>query len=89
MDNQVIAQKLREYATQLARRNDNLFRVQAYRQAVMTVQSLSQSLTELVAEEGRASLEAIPGIGRSLAYTIEGLVRTGEFRTRHERRLSA
>ena len=31
--------------------------------------------------QGRAGLEALPGIGASLAYTIEGLVRTGEFRT--------
>ena len=31
----------------------------------------------MVAEEGRAGLEALPGFGRSLAYTIEGLVREG------------
>jgi DNA polymerase/3'-5' exonuclease PolX len=86
MDNQTIAQKLREYAAQLAREGESLYRVRAYRQAVLTVQSLTRPLTELVAEEGRAGLEALPGIGRSLAYTIEGLVRTGEFRTRRERR---
>jgi DNA polymerase/3'-5' exonuclease PolX len=86
VDNHTIAQKLREYAAQLAREGDSLYRVRAYRQAVLTVQSLARPLTELVAEEGRAGLEALPGIGRSLAYTIEGLVRTGEFRTRRERR---
>jgi DNA polymerase/3'-5' exonuclease PolX len=85
MDNQTIAQKLREHAAQLARRQESLYRVRAYRQAVLTVQGLSRPLTELVAEQGRAGLEALPGIGRSLAYTIEGLVRTGEFRTRRER----
>ena len=86
MDNQTIAQKLREYAAQLAREGESLYRVRAYRQAVLTVQSLARPLTVLVGEEGRAGLEALPGIGRSLAYTIEGLVRTGEFRTRRERR---
>jgi hypothetical protein len=35
----------------------------------------------VVEKEGRAGLEALPGIGQSLAYTIESLVRTGEFRT--------
>jgi DNA polymerase/3'-5' exonuclease PolX len=86
MDNQIIAQKLREYAAQLARRQESLYRVRAYRQAVLTVQALSRPLTELVAEQGRAGLESLPGIGRSLAYTIEELVRTGEFRTRREQR---
>jgi DNA polymerase/3'-5' exonuclease PolX len=86
MDNQTIAQKLRDYAAQLARRQESLYRVRAYRQAVLTVQALSRPLTDLVAEEGRAGLEALPGIGRSIAYTIEGLVRTGEFHTRHENR---
>ncbi len=86
MDNQTIAQKLRDYAAELARRQESLYRVRAYRQAVLTVQSLSRPLTELFAEQGRAGLEALPGIGRSLAYTIEELVKTGEFRTRRERR---
>jgi DNA polymerase/3'-5' exonuclease PolX len=86
MDNQAIAQKLRDYAAELSRRQESLYRVRAFRQAVLTVQSLSRPLAELVAEEGRRGLEALPGIGRSLAYTIEGLVRTGEFHTRRERR---
>jgi hypothetical protein len=38
-------------------------------------------LADVVREKGRAGLEELPGIGASLAYTIEGLVRTGEFRT--------
>jgi DNA polymerase/3'-5' exonuclease PolX len=86
MDNQTIARKLQDYAAQLARRQKSLYRVRAYRQAVLTVQALSRPLTELVAEQGRAGLEALPGIGRSLAYTLEELVKTGEFRTRRERR---
>ena len=85
MDNQTIAKKLREYANQLAQQGESLYRLRAYRQAVLTVQGLSRPLTELVEEQGRAGLEALPGIGRSLAYTIEGLVRTGEFRTKPSR----
>ena len=62
MDNPTIAQKLREYATQLSRRQENLFRVRSYRQAALVVQSLSQPITELVAQKGRAGLEALPEI---------------------------
>jgi hypothetical protein len=40
-------------------------------------------LTDLVSEKGRAGLAALPGIGDSLSFTIEALVRTGEFRTLH------
>ena len=34
-----------------------------------------------MAQEGRAGLEALPGIGPHLSFTLEGLVRDGEFRT--------
>ena len=40
-------------------------------------------MADLVAAKGRAGLLALPGIGDSLAFTIEWLVRTGEFRTLH------
>jgi DNA polymerase/3'-5' exonuclease PolX len=35
----------------------------------------------LYAEQGRAGLEGLPGIGSHLAYTLEGLLTTGAFRT--------
>jgi hypothetical protein len=82
MDNKTIAQKLNEYATYLEGEESNLYRVRAYRQAAQTVQGLERSLSEVVEQEGRAGLLNLPGIGDSLAYTLECLVRTGEFRTR-------
>jgi DNA polymerase (family 10) len=81
MDNLTIARKLNDYATYLEGEEPNVYRVRAYRRAAETVQALDRPVAELVAEQGRAGLEALPGIGASLAYTIEGLVRTGEFRT--------
>jgi hypothetical protein len=81
MDNLTIARKLNDYATYLEGEEPNVYRVRAYRRAAETVQALERPAAELVAEQGRAGLEALPGIGASLAYTIEGLVRTGEFRT--------
>src|SRR6185437_11084615 len=81
MDNATIARKLNDYAIYLEGEDTNVYRVRAYRRAAATVLSQERSLAEVVNEEGRAGLEELPGIGSSLAYTIEGLVRTGEFRT--------
>ncbi len=81
MDNETIARKLNEYATFLEGQEPNVHRVRAYRRAAETVRQERRPLKEIVEQEGRSGLEALPGIGRSLAFTIEGLVRTGEFRT--------
>jgi hypothetical protein len=81
MDNTTIARKLNDYATYLEGEDSNVYRVRAYRRAVATVLAQERPLADVVREKGRAGLEELPGIGASLAYTIEGLVRTGEFRT--------
>src|SRR5947209_10868845 len=83
MDNFNIARQLRSYANELARKRANLYRVRAYRRAAGIVQSADRPLSEIVARKGRAGLAELPGIGDSLAFTIESLVRTGEFRTLH------
>ena len=81
MDNATIARKLNDYATYLEGEDTNVYRVRAYRRAAATVLEQERPFAEVVHEKGRAGLEELPGIGASLAYTIEGLVRTGEFRT--------
>lgn len=81
MDNATIARKLNDYATYLEGEDTNVYRVRAYRRAATTVLEQEKPLAEVVNEKGWAGLEELPGIGSSLAYTIEGLVRTGEFRT--------
>ena len=65
--NQEIAQKLREQAAELARAGSNLYRVRAFRSAVM---GLTREVSELVAAGRAADLERVPGIGKSLAETI-------------------
>jgi DNA polymerase (family 10) len=85
MDNLAIAQRLREHANHLDGQDGNLFRVRAYRQAALVVMGLDRPLSELIAEQGSEGLAALPGIGTHLAFTIEHLVRTGEFRTFEER----
>jgi DNA polymerase (family X) len=81
MDNATIARKLNDYATYLEGEDSNVYRIRAYRRAAETALAQDRSLAEIVNEKGRVGLEELPGIGFSLAYTIEGLVRTGEFRT--------
>jgi DNA polymerase/3'-5' exonuclease PolX len=81
MDNRTVAERLTAHARNLEREAGNLYRSRAYRIAVQTVLGLDQSLEEVVAKRGRKGLAALPGIGAHLAYTIERLVRTGEFST--------
>lgn len=81
MHNRIIAQKLLEYANFLEGREANLYRVRAYRRAADTILTLDRPVADVVAAEGRRGLEALPGIGRHLSYTLDGLVTTGEFHT--------
>jgi DNA polymerase/3'-5' exonuclease PolX len=85
MDNLTIAQRLREHARQLDGQDGNLFRIRAYRRAALIVLGLERPVTEILADSGAKGLEAIPGIGAHLAFTIEHLARTGEFLTFEER----
>jgi DNA polymerase (family 10) len=81
MNNQLIAERLMAYARYLNEHDPNLYRRRAYRRAAETLLRLDRPVAHIIEEQGRKGLEALPGIGSHLAYTIEGLVRTGEFRT--------
>lgn len=81
MDNRTIAERLIAYASYLEGREANLYRVRAYRRAADTILSLDRPVAEVVEKEGREGLEQLPGIGAHLSYTLDGLIRTGEFRT--------
>jgi hypothetical protein len=81
VDNRTVAKKLLDYANYLETREANLYRVRAYRRAADTLLALDRPITDVLAAEGRRGLEALPGIGRHLSYTIDSLVSSGEFRT--------
>jgi Helix-hairpin-helix domain len=81
MDNAAIAKKLKDYATYLEAEEGNVYRVRAYRRAADTVRDLERPLQEVLETDGRSGLEALPGIGAHLSYTLETLLKTGEFRT--------
>ena len=54
-------------------KDDNLFKIRAYRRAAMNIEGLSKSVDELSRDE----LLEIPGIGAELAAKIEEYVQTG------------
>jgi hypothetical protein len=81
MNNTTIARRLLDHAATLEANGQSLFRVRSYRRAAAVVQMLPRPVSEMLAEGGRQALEAVPGIGEHLSYTLEGLVRTGELKT--------
>jgi DNA polymerase (family X) len=81
MNNTALAKRLMEYAAELEANGHNLYRVRAYRRAASVVKMHPRPLSDLLEEGGSEALESIPGIGSHLAFTLEGLLRTGEFRT--------
>ncbi len=79
LDNQQIAAMLRETADLLELQGANRYRVRAYRNGAETIGVLQGSVSAMVEAEGSAGLIKLPAIGRSLAHTIEQIVRTGRF----------
>ncbi len=74
--NQQLADTLEEVAALLEVQGANPFRVRAYRGAANTVRGLKGPVHRIVKAEGVDGLMQLPGIGRSLAHTIEHLVRS-------------
>ncbi|MFL5243498.1 MAG: hypothetical protein ACJ8FY_15445 [Gemmataceae bacterium] len=79
MENSVISRRLREYARYLERNGEALYRVKAYRRGADSLDLLQRPAYKVLEEQGRKGLQAIPGIGRHLAYTVAALIQTGEF----------
>jgi putative hydrolase len=77
VENNEVARHLEEVAALLQMQGANPFRVGAYRQAADRLRALHRPLTEIVATEGVSGLERLPGIGGSLARSIEHLAKTG------------
>ncbi len=76
-ENRAIGQKLKEVALLLEEQGANRFRIQAYRRAAQTLDQLEKPVSKIVQEAGTDGLDALPGIGVSLARSIHTLVITG------------
>jgi hypothetical protein len=78
--NERVAQEFRTAADLLEAQGAEPFRVQAYRRAASTVESMLESVADVYAREGEEGLIALPTIGRALALAIEDLVERGSWR---------
>jgi predicted flap endonuclease-1-like 5' DNA nuclease len=76
-DNDQLAARLDEIAELLDAQQANPHRAQAYRTAALTIRGLPRPVHEILAAEGTVGLTALPGIGTSLARSLERLVLTG------------
>ena len=76
-ENNAIAKKLREVALLLDEQGANRFRIQAYRTAAERLERLDVPVSQIVEQQGTDGLQALPGIGVSLARSIHTLVVTG------------
>jgi hypothetical protein len=72
-----VAARLEEVATILDWQGANPYRVRAYRRAALVLRGLGQPVSALLEGGGLPALEALPGIGESLARSIRALVVTG------------
>lgn len=77
MKNEEVAAFFDGIADLLELKNDNTFRIRAYRRAAQNVRSLSEDI-EKVLDEGR--LEELPGIGKDLADKIKEILTTGRLK---------
>ena len=77
LDNAAVARRLDELAELLQARAENPFRVRSYRRAAQVIRELAEPVQTLLDREGVDGLENLPGIGKSLARSIEMLTRTG------------
>jgi hypothetical protein len=75
--NPEIADALERVADLLEAQDANPFRVRAYRRAAQTARAFDEPLASALERGGLEALEALPGIGRTLASHIAELVHTG------------
>jgi hypothetical protein len=75
--NAEIAEGLERVADLLEVQGASSFRVNAYRGGARTLRTLERPVADLLEEGGRDALQALPGIGRSLARQIAGWIATG------------
>ncbi len=78
MNNETIARAFDTFSDLLARQGANPFRVEAYRRGARTVRQLERPVQDIYEKEGHAGLEALPGIGETLARGIVSLLIDGQ-----------
>lgn len=80
LGNAWIAQQLRRAAGLLAAQGANPFRTTAYRRAADAIARMPTALRDVLNVGGHPALEAIPGVGPSIAAAIAEMLSTGRWR---------
>jgi DNA polymerase (family 10) len=75
--NEDIAGRLEEVAQLLATQGASRFRVRAYQRAAETVRRLTRPVSDILAREGLEGLQALPGVGESIARAIRDILARG------------
>jgi hypothetical protein len=75
--NEDVALRLEEVARLLAAQGASPYRVGAYERAANTVRRLPEPVSEILARQGLAGLQALPGIGESIARAVRDLLAHG------------
>jgi predicted flap endonuclease-1-like 5' DNA nuclease len=86
LDNDQLAQRLSEIADLLDAQSANLFRRHAYRAAAETIRRLTRPVWQMLSEEGMEALTRLPGVGKSIARTLQRLCETGHAPLLHQLR---
>jgi len=81
MINKELSHIFNNIADILELKNDNPFRIRAYRKAALIMEELSEEVTSLIAS---GKLKDMPGIGKDLYAKIEEYIRTGKIETYEE-----
>lgn len=79
MSNRQISDIFSRIADILELKNENVFRVRAYRTAAQNILSLSQELEDIYKRDP-SELDRIPGIGKDLKEKIIELIETGKLK---------
>jgi len=74
-----VAMRLEEMADLLEQQDANRFRVNAYRRAAASLAGLHRNVDEILDDEGREGLIALPDIGKGIATAIAEVVATGHW----------
>lgn len=77
MNNADIARVFEEMADLLELRGENAFRVRAYRNGAKTIQNMTESIADILADSSQ-DLKSFPGIGATLAEKCAVLVENGK-----------
>jgi len=80
MENSEFAKIFYDNAKLLELGQENVFRIRAYQRAAQSIENYSGNIESVYKKGGIEALEAIPGIGKSLAEHIEEIIKTGKLK---------